>query len=541
MVCGFCKYPQNKSQTSPDALPVGTELRDKRFLVGAELGRGGFGITYVGYDTYLKSKVAIKEYYPQTLAARLPGEVKMYWRSEQLRDIGRENVKREARKMYKLGAIPVAVRVLDIIEENNTAYIAMDYVDGDTLKAYLLENGVLSPDKCMQLMLPVLDTMMLMHKEGIVHRDISPDNIMIQRDGTPRILDLGAAKDIRVESGNTVLVAKNGFAPKEQYQTEGEIGTWTDVYALCATMYYSITGKVPPSAMDRREDGNDLVFQDSLPKELCQILRDGMRVRTKERIQNVAELKARLEAWLHHASTDLPQEPEKPDIGEKETDAKQVIRPQMVVRSHPVSERIHSSSPPNPPEKPKGLLSALLGLLGRQKKTEDGNSDARNGERLPKTVVISQPDAFPCYQDPNATVCLDDDEDGTVLAGEEESTSAAGYLIQDSTGIRVDITKCCFVLGRFATSQGNGALADCMIEDAAKHISRRHVVILFDGTSFYLQDISGKNSTQLNGVRIQNGSMPVNSNVFSVAYPLYNGDSIRLAEEKLTFHTGGGL
>ena len=137
--CGFCNYPQNTPAEYPDSLAPGTELRN-RFLLGKELGRGGFGITYVGYDKYLDCKVAIKEYYPQSLAARLPGEVKMFWRNSQLRDNGCQNVIREAQKMHRVGVLPVAVHVLDVFYENNTAYIAMDYVEGITLKKYLLKN-----------------------------------------------------------------------------------------------------------------------------------------------------------------------------------------------------------------------------------------------------------------------------------------------------------------------------------------------------------------------------------------------------------------
>ncbi len=530
-ICSYCNFNQDTPQESPDALEPGTELR-KRFLLGKELGRGGFGITYVGYDKYLDCKVAIKEYYPQTLAARLPGEVKLFWRSSQLRDAGCQNVIREAQKMHRIGVLSAAVHVLDVFYENNTAYIAMDYVDGITLKHFLLKKGILSPEKCLEMMMPILDTMIQMHKAGIIHRDISPDNIMIQPDLTPRILDLGAAKDIQMESGNTILVARNGFSPMEQYQTNGEIGTWTDVYALCATMYYSLTGKVPPAAMDRSESNDDLPFNPAwkLPEKLWNVIQDGMRMKADKRICNVAQLKKRLEDCLAADSILQP---------ETDTDSEPSFSKQVISRPAPSAVVALERKE----EKAKGFLPTLLSMFGKAKRMQTQNSP-KNVARKPTRIVISQFDAPPIYVDPNATICLDaSDEEETVLFDAEQLVAAKGVLIQSSTGKRIGITKCCFVLGRLINTPPGSrqAMVDCMIEDVTKHISRRHAVILFNGENFFLQDISGKNSTLLNGVRIQNGTMPETGGVFPSAYRLYDGDCIQLVDEKLIFHTGGSL
>ena len=159
-------------------------------------------------------------------------------------------------------------------------------------------------------------------------------------------------------------------------------------------------------------------------------------------------------------------------------------------------------------------------------------------------LTISQPDSYPAYISSGTGNCLDDmDEEETVLIDIERPALAKGVLVQDSTGKRIEISKCCFVLGRLTNAAvgSRQLLADCTIEDSTKHISRRHAAILFDGEAFYLQDISGKNSTLLNGVRIQNCTIPEKGNVFPSAYRLYDGDCIQLADEKLTFHTGGGL
>lgn len=541
-ICGFCEYPQDMPQEHSDSLQPGTELRN-RFELGRELGRGGFGITYIGYDNYFEQKVAIKEYYPESLAARMPGEKKIYWRNVQQRESGCRNVIREAQKMNRIGEIAAAVHVLDVFYENNTAYIAMEYVDGITLKKHLLQqNRALTPLECYELMMPIVDTMIKFHEHGIIHRDISPDNIMIQRDMSPRILDLGAAKDVQMVSGNTVLVARNGFSPKEQYQTNGNIGTWTDVYALCATMYYSLTGRVPPPAMDRSETNDTLPFPGHLPEPIRLILYDGMRMAIENRIADMQELKKRLQQW-HDGPVDQSSEDGKEPEGtaqpqqipvsvkaeEKEVQKEEPVQPEPVVK--PEQPAVNEKK-----ESPRGRLAGWFPLFGKKKKEISPAQEPRE-PAVPKTVTVSAFGAPPMLRtDPNATIL---DDDITVLSEENVSAGvqAKAYLIHERTRKRIDITKCCFTLGRLIQTAANAA--DGMIEDNTRHVSRRHAAVLFDGTNFYLQDISGKNITQLNGVRIENGMMPENGGSFPSAYRLYDGDCIQLAVEKLVFHKGG--
>ena len=423
------------------------------------------------------------------------------------------------------------VNVYDVGEENGINYIVMELVEGITLKQYMDRKGAVNWREALHFSRQIAKALSHAHERGIIHRDISPDNIMIQPDLKPRILDLGAAKDIQMESGNTILVARNGFSPMEQYQTNGDIGTWTDVYALCATMYYCLTGKVPPAAMDRSEVNDALPFNKSwkIPEKLFQVLQDGMRMSVEKRIPNVKELRIRLEDSLR---------PEPAPIIDEEPDS------EPSVSTPPVIPQITNTAPKSVQsiaEKPKGFLPALLSLFGKKKKAEPQRT-SKKVEQKPTNVVVSDPNAYPIYTDPDATVCLGDEEE-TVLIGSEQPVAAKATLTQESTGTTVGITKCCFVLGRLTgTSAGaKQSSADCMIEDSTKHISRRHAVILFDGEAFYLQDISGKNSTSLNGVRIQNDVMPENGRVFASAYRLYDGDSIQLADEQLRFSQGGGL
>ena len=281
-------------------------LRGK-YMVGRMLGRGGFGITYVGWDMALEAKVAIKECYPGSLAVR-DGSVSnlLQWDTSLAHDgqwrASCESFLREARKMAKIRDVPEVVRVLDTFEENNTAYIVMDFVEGITLKEWLEKNGSLTPDGCVELLRPLMTTLSRIHQQGIIHRDISPDNIMIRADGSIKLLDLGAAKELTPQhSHHSLLVTKNGFSPVEQYTETGKIGPWTDVYALCATLYYCMTGKTVPPALDRLDDPLPLQFQredfkEPLPEAMAAALISGLAIRASDRTQSVDELLRQLES-----------------------------------------------------------------------------------------------------------------------------------------------------------------------------------------------------------------------------------------------------
>ncbi len=299
--CPHCGYDQT-ADPFPFGVKPDTILRG-RYLVGRVLGQGGFGITYVGYDLTLELKVAIKEYFPTGIVTRnntVSNQVQ--WNTVQIDGEqwkrGCESFLKEARRMAKLDSLPGIVRVRDTFPENQTAYIVMDFVEGENLKQKLMKNGAMSLEQCTAMLRPLMESLGEMHRKGLVHRDISPDNIMIRPDGSACLLDFGAAKDITLhQSMSSQQVAKKGFSPPEQYREKGHIGSWTDVYALCATIYYCVTGKLIPDAMDRMYE--ETVNLDTLPGNsfggASDVLRDGLRIHTEERIQTVEELLARLD------------------------------------------------------------------------------------------------------------------------------------------------------------------------------------------------------------------------------------------------------
>ena len=268
-ICPNCGYEKNSGSQPPNALRRGTILRS-RYYIGNVIGQGGFGITYVGWDLTLEMKVAVKEYFPSGSASRTnlySNEIQWEFTDsgEAGWSEGLERFLKEARKMAKLDSIPAVVRVWDAFGENRTAYIVMDFVEGITLKKYLQTHGVLGYEECLNLLLPILDSLAVIHDRGLIHRDISPDNIMIQPDGSARLLDMGAAVDVRANDGlASMAVVKRNFSAPEQYMDSERLGSWTDVYAMAAPMNYCITGRVVPEAMERDLKKTSLYYDPGL-------------------------------------------------------------------------------------------------------------------------------------------------------------------------------------------------------------------------------------------------------------------------------------
>lgn len=268
-----------------------------RYVIQEVLGQGGFGITYLGIDKLYGNKVAIKEYYPQKIAMRKAQyeDVVTVTSIEEKNnyDKGKKRFLDEAQVMARFNKNEGIVKILDFFEANNTAYIVMEYLEGITLKQYLGKYGVIQFRNLIEMMLPLLEALIEIHSQGLIHRDISPDNIMVQHNGKLKLMDFGAARDY-TESGNKSLtvILKPGYAPPEQYQTHGVQGPWTDIYALCATIYKCLTGITPPDAIARVMDDK---FKEpdqldgKLSPDIKKILWKGMNIFPEERYQDIVE------------------------------------------------------------------------------------------------------------------------------------------------------------------------------------------------------------------------------------------------------------
>ena len=297
-VCPECGRAYGSANAETFALKPGTILEGK-YLVGEMLGQGGFGITYIGFDLLLEQKVAIKEYYPMSTGmVSRDGHSTVVWSSAMMGKTGTQkgfdSFLKEARKMAKLGGIPGVVGVKSVFIQNETAYIVMDFIEGETLLKKLQKNGPMDFDSCVKLMTPIMQALAEVHEHGIIHRDISPDNIMVRPDGKLILLDLGAAKDLDIQGNDgsvqsSQMVAKHGFSPIEQYSKSGNVGPWTDIYAMAATIYYCCTGILPPPATDRTID-DTLACQPLLTQAQFDILADCMRMRPQDRPQSMDTL-----------------------------------------------------------------------------------------------------------------------------------------------------------------------------------------------------------------------------------------------------------
>lgn len=248
--CPRCKKPI-AYQGKPMQLPVGTRLKGYHsYVVGAALGQGGFGVTYLALDTDAGRRVALKEFFPVHCSGRTQSTTVMAYDGQQADfEKGKQRFLLEAQTMQRLSGIRSTVDVYDCFQANNTVYLVMEYVEGKSLKQYLQETGPMEPQACFALFRPLMEDLAVIHRQGLIHRDIAPDNIILAPDGKLRIIDFGTAREYMGEASLTVVV-KKGFAPLEQYTRKGQSGA-TDVYALAATLYYCITGHLPPDSMDR--------------------------------------------------------------------------------------------------------------------------------------------------------------------------------------------------------------------------------------------------------------------------------------------------
>lgn len=258
-VCPHCGYgmstePENKQYLFPGS------MLGANYMVGAVIGAGGFGVTYVGWDRSLNRKVAIKEYFPSSLSTRIPGQTNISAFSgekQQIFNHGKKRFWEEAQLLMQFTGEEGIVSVYDVLESNGTVYMVMEFVEGITLKQSIERFGPLSEKQLLDLIVPMLLSLKFVHNAGFAHRDISPDNILCQPDGHCKLIDFGAARyAVMEESQSLSVIVKQGFTPIEQYQSHGKQGPWTDLYAVGATMYKALTGITPEESLERMAKDN---------------------------------------------------------------------------------------------------------------------------------------------------------------------------------------------------------------------------------------------------------------------------------------------
>lgn len=300
-VCPHCGWTAQQDNERHQ-LPVGTVLADK-YIVGRVLGQGGFGITYLGLECNLNLLVCIKEFFPHNTVNRDSAQSRFINVNTQTMESNfasaRERFIREAKSLAKFRDVPQIVSIYELFQTNNTAYMVMEFVSGNDMVKYLRERGGRLPmDQVLYLLEPIMQALTQVHDAGLIHRDISPDNIMIQPSGHAKLLDFGAARNVdnpdmeKMLTHSTEAIIKNGFAPMEQYATRGSLGPWTDVYAMSATIYYCVTGQLLENAPTRMLEGAELDWSNALGVTEVQrnVLERGLALNIRDRIPSIRQL-----------------------------------------------------------------------------------------------------------------------------------------------------------------------------------------------------------------------------------------------------------
>ena len=422
--CKYCGYKKSAYRPEAGILPVGTVLK-KRYCIGEVLGKGGFGVTYKAFDTVDSKIVAVKEYYPSGLVHRDTGTTQISVSSKQYEDnfkVGADKFFEEAKMVSRFNGNPNIVNVYEFFYENGTVYFAMEYLDGVDLKHFVKERGGKLPQENVLYIANIItDALLIAHSMNVLHRDISPDNIFILNNGEVKLIDFGAARQVLAEQSKSIsVILKQGFAPLEQYQRRGKQGPWTDIYALGATLYYVLTGKMPDEVTERL-DFPDIGSADEygVDPDFWEIIRKCMEVRAADRYQTVFELKEKLNA-LHLKPESLIQD----EVSDKEKDivdvAMQNVIPETVAVQADMSETVAAD----------GAIPETVAVQNDMPETVAVQND------MPETVAVQNdiPETVAVQNDIPETVAVTDadssetTESEDVIYSSEEDDKKKGFI-----------------------------------------------------------------------------------------------------------------
>ncbi|MCL2861196.1 MAG: serine/threonine protein kinase [Firmicutes bacterium] len=291
-VCGVAETTNLRSEI-PSALPLRTVLVG-RYVVGKPLGAGGFGVTYLAYDLKDDRKVAIKEFFPKGFTMRSTGGNHVTLINKEHGEAFNHWLKafvKEAQILISIKHLKGVVRFFDFFQTRSTAYIVMDYLEGVSLRAYLNNyNGKINLQRTKNIMRPVLDSLFALHQYGVIHKDISPENILIVDNKYVKLIDFGAASIYTQKTDKPYIVLKAGFSPIELYTSSVPQGPYSDVYQIGATIYNCLCGAIPPPASERLN--NDRMLRPSqygvqMPAILENCLLKSLAVKPKDRYDNM--------------------------------------------------------------------------------------------------------------------------------------------------------------------------------------------------------------------------------------------------------------
>ena len=298
-VCPHCGLGNWKYQAAEKTLELGTMLKS-RYKIGTVIGDGGFGITYRAVDMNTGKGVAVKEFYPREVVARSSMDhttVKLVNRDNTAQfQKGLNSFLEEANGLARFNNTDKIVNVYDFFEQNGTAYIVMEYLRGKSLSRYAKDHGgKISVSAAINVIMKMCEALSYVHGAGMVHRDISPDNIFVEKTGKIKLIDFGAARESYGNEEKTLsIVLKPNYAPPEQFRKKSRQGPWTDVYALGATVYKLLTGRTPDQAIDRIMEDEMQVpsrYNPEVPLFLDRIVMKMMAPKIEDRFQNCDEVR----------------------------------------------------------------------------------------------------------------------------------------------------------------------------------------------------------------------------------------------------------
>lgn len=313
--CPHCGYLALSQAGNHLTLPPGILLQG-RYRLGRVIGAGGFGITYLVKDTQSGEKRAIKEYLPMQLAVRDSFKATVYPSSDASRETyqhGLSVFKQEAQVLRTFKGNRSIVQVYDSFESNGTAYFVMEYLDGVNLKALIRSmNGSIPLNLAIEILRSMARVLDGVHQKGMLHRDVSPENIFVTKQGLAKLIDFGSTRFFVGERSQSLsVILKPGFAPPEQYSSQGKQGPWTDIYALCATFYMTVCGRGVPDAPDRLAGVTvtplDCLVQ-GIPTPLAASIERGLSLDWRQRQQSMGEFLAELGADNSSGTAPLPVE-----------------------------------------------------------------------------------------------------------------------------------------------------------------------------------------------------------------------------------------
>ena len=372
MQCPKCGYVDGTPQVLPYLEP-GTLLKE-RYIVGKHLSANGEGVTYIGFDITTSKKVTVREYLPKTLCSRVKDDDSIIIASgnklvyqdylQDFMEIGRA--------LAKLSGLPSVVPVVDMFEANKTAYIIYEFVDGKPLDEIIKRARRFTWEETRPLFLPLISTVNSAHSIGLVHFGISPENIIMTRSGTLKLQGFGSP-DAHLAETELAAEFYEGFSAIDQYSLEGKKGKWTDVYAMCAVLFYALTGKRPPDAVSRSYEPRLNMPADvaqNIPTHVVTALAGGLQVNIESRTHSMEELKNQLTNPVPRRPEPKPvpaaAPPAAPDYGDRYVDEppyqEQPVRAASSQMNRPAREYAADDEQEISPYK-YGIISGLIGFV----------------------------------------------------------------------------------------------------------------------------------------------------------------------------------